>query len=564
MDWYLRALRWSVEHRVKTLITGLAIFVVSVAGLALIPKTFTPDADFASSTLRLELPPGVLLSQTAAASAQAYQILQRYPEVANVVESLGESEDGEVRSGNLYIQLVPPSQRKLTQKQWERQAMKELRSIPDARITFQSQSDGEGRDLTLYVVGSNPQLVDQTAREAIEQMRGLKELRDPRINGDMVRPELQVRPNLDKAAQLGVTAASISETVRLATLGDLPQNNAKFSLPDRQIPIRVSLIESARSDPATIENLPVRTSGGGTVPLKAVADIGFGQGPSKVRRYNQNRRISLEADLNNSQLGTALDKIRALPVYKHLPAGVQIVEIGTAQYMQELFASFLWAMIAGVMLVFAVLVLLFVRLFQPITILSALPLSIGGAVLALVVTHSPFSLPTVLGILMLMGIVAKNSILLVDFAIEEMRSGKDRLAALLEAGHKRARPIVMTSVAMIAGMVPVAMVASASFQAQMALAVIGGLVTSTALTLVMVPATFTWIDDLERWVSRKLGHRWINGTLAGADASGSAGTAPASAPASVGQAPGATSPQVHPAGGHEQDLPGTPLPDAAT
>jgi hydrophobe/amphiphile efflux-1 (HAE1) family protein len=547
MDWYLRALRWSVEHRVKTLLTGLVIFVVSVAGLALVPKTFTPDADFASSALRIELPPGVLLSQTAAASARAYQILKRYPEVANVVESLGESEDGEVRSGNLYIQLVPPSKRKLTQKQWEAQAIKELRKIPDARVTFQSQSDGEGRDLTLYVVGSNPLLVDQIAREAVEQMRGLKELRDPRINGDMARPELEVRPNLDKAAQLGVTVASISETVRLATLGDLPQNDAKFSLPDRQIPIRVSLIESARSNLATIENLPVRTSGGTTVPLKAVADIGFGQGPSKVRRYNQNRRVSLEADLNNAQLGTALDKIRALPVYKHLPAGVKIVEIGTAQYMDELFASFVLAMVAGVMLVFAVLVLLFVRVFQPITILSALPLSIGGAVLALVLTHSPFSLSTVLGILMLMGIVAKNSILLVDFAIEEMRSGKDRLTALLEAGHKRARPIVMTSVAMIAGMLPVAMVSSASFQAQMAIAVIGGLVTSTGLTLVMVPAAFTWIDDLERWVSRKIGHRWINIPNSAAPTSPAVPASPAA-----------------PAAGHARDLPGEPLPGGAT
>jgi multidrug efflux pump subunit AcrB len=553
MDWYLRALRWSVEHRIKTLLTGLVIFVVSVAGLALVPKTFTPDADFASSALRIELPPGVLLSQTAAASAQAYQILKRYPEVANVVESLGESEDGEVRSGNLYIQLVPPSKRKLTQKQWEAQAIKELRKIPDARVTFQSQSDGEGRDLTLYVVGSNPQMVDQTAREAVEQMRGLKELRDPRINGDMARPELEVRPNLDKAAQLGVTVASISETVRLATLGDLPQNDAKFSLPDRQIPIRVSLIESARSNLATIENLPVRTSGGTTVPLKAVADIGFGQGPSKVRRYNQNRRVSLEADLNNAQLGTALDKIRALPVYKHLPAGVKIVEIGTAQYMDELFASFILAMVAGIMLVFAVLVLLFVRVFQPITILSALPLSIGGAVLALVLTHSPFSLSTVLGILMLMGIVAKNSILLVDFAIEEMRSGKDRLTALLEAGHKRARPIVMTSVAMIAGMLPVAMVSSASFQAQMAIAVIGGLVTSTGLTLVMVPAAFTWIDDLERWVSRKIGHRWIN------IPNSASPTAP-----TVTAAPAAPTPPAAPAAGHARDLPGEPLPDGAT
>jgi len=516
MDWYLRALRWSVQHRVKTLLSGLLIFVLSVGGLALIPKTFVPDADFSSSTLAIELPPGVLLSQTAAASAQAYEILRRHSEVANVVESIGEDEDGEVRAGNLYIQLVPPSARKLSQKQFEAEVIKELRTIPDARVNFQSQSDGGGRDLTLYVVGSNPELVERTAHEAIEQMRTLKELRDPRINGDMARPELLVRPHLDEAASLGVTVANISETVRLATLGDLPQNNAKFSLPDRQIPIRVSLIESARSNLATIENLPVRTASGATVPLKAVADVSFGQGPSRLRRYNQQRRVSLEADLNNAQLGTALEKIRALPVYKQLPPGVQIVEIGTAQYMQELFTSFVLAMIAGIMLVFAVLVLLFARVFQPITILSALPLSIGGAVLGLVVTHSPFSLSTVLGILMLMGIVAKNSILLVEFAIEEMRAGKDRLTALLEAGHKRARPIVMTSVAMIAGMLPVAVGVGggAAFQSQMAIAVIGGLVTSTGLTLVMVPAAFTWIDDFERWLGRKIGNRLVNSDAA--------------------------------------------------
>ncbi len=512
MDWYLRALRWSVKHRVKTLAAGLLFFALSIVGLGMIPKAFTPDSDSSSSTLKIELPPGVLLSQTASAADQAYQILRRHPEVTNVVESIGEDEDGEVRSGNIYVQLVPPERRKLSQKHWEQQLTKELRVIPDARVTFQSQSDGGGRDLTLYVVGSNPELVQRTARTAIEQMRTLKELRDPRINGDMARPELLVRPRADLAAQLGVTSASISETVRVATLGDNPQNNAKFSLSDRQIPIRVSLVESARSNLATLENLPVRTASGATVTLKTVADIGFGQGPSKVRRYNQNRRISLEADLNNAQLGTALEKIRALPIFRNMPTGVQIIEIGQAQYMQELFTSFVIAMVAGILMVFAVLVLLFSRVFQPITILSALPLSIGGAVLALMVTGSPFSISTVLGILMLMGIVAKNSILLVEFAIEEMRAGKDRLTALLEAGHKRARPIVMTSVAMIAGMMPVAMGLSGDggFQGQMAIAVIGGLITSTALTLVMVPAAFTWIDDLERWLGRKVVRRLAN------------------------------------------------------
>ncbi len=513
MDWYLKALRWSVRHRVKTLIAGIVFFVLSVAGLAMVPQAFFPDSDNSSSALKVELPPGVLLSQTSQASAAAYQILRRHPEVLSVVESIGEDDDGEVRSGNLYVQLVPASQRKLSQKQFEAQLTTELRVIPDARLTFQSQSGGGGdRDLTLFVVGSNPELVERTAHTAIEQMRTLKELRDPRINGDMARPELVIHPRLDLAAQLGVTVASISETVRVATLGEIAQNQAKFSLADRQIPIRVSLVESARSNLATLENLPVRTASGATVPLKAVADIGFGQGPSKVRRYNQNRRVSLEADLNHTELGPALKKIRDLPIFKNLPTGVQIVEVGQAQYMQELFTSFVLAMVAGIMLVFAVLVLLFARLFQPITILSALPLSIGGAVLGLVVTGSPFSIATVLGILMLMGLVAKNSILLVEFAIEEMRAGKDRLTALVEAGHKRARPIVMTSVAMIAGMLPLALglAGDAALQGQMAIAVIGGLVTSTALTLVMVPAAFTWMDDLERWLGRKIGQRIVN------------------------------------------------------
>ena len=511
MDWYLRALRWSVAHRLRTLLIGIAVFVVSVAGLVLIPKTFIPQDDISAPTLHLELPPGVLLAQTAAVSARAYDIVSRHPEVLSVVESVGEDEDGEMRNASLFIQLVPPSKRRLTQRQWEDQVATELRVIPDARVQFQKQSDG-GHDLNLYVVGNDPEAVERTAREAIAEMRTLKELRDPRINGEMARPELIVRPHMDVAAQLGVTVESISETVRLATLGDLPQNDAKFALPDRQIPIRVSLVESARRNLGTIENLPLRTSSGATVPLKAVAEVGFGQGPSRVRRYNQVRRVSLEADLNNAQLGTALDRIRALPVYRNLPAGVKIVEVGDAQYMNELFTSFVLALVAGIMMVLAVLVLLFARVFQPITILSALPLSIGGAVLGLLVTGSPFSISAVLGILMLMGIVAKNSILLVDFAIEEMRAGKDRLTALVEAGHKRARPIVMTSVAMIAGMLPVALRLGAGtvFQSQMAIAVIGGLITSTGLTLVMVPAAFTWMDDLEQWLGRRVGRNLLN------------------------------------------------------
>jgi multidrug efflux pump subunit AcrB len=501
---YLQLLRWCVANRWKTLAAGVAFFFFSVVGLVLIPKSFSPEPDFSSSQLKVELPPGVRIEDTAAVMARAASMIRKYPEVTHVVENIGVDDFGEVRTGSLYVSLVPRSERRLSQTEWERMVIPDLRQIPDAQVDFTNQrGTGLGRDITLFVTGEDGAVVDRAARQIVEEMRGLRELRDPRINGDLQRPEILIRPRLDLAADVGVTVADIGQTIRIATIGEIPQNVAKFSLADRQIPIRVSLAENARRDMSTIENLPVPTAAGSAVPLKAVADISFGHGPTRIRRFNQVRRIALEADLNGAELGTALDRIRALPTVKNLPQGVHFVEIGDAEFMQELFSNFVLAIGAGILMVFAVLVLLFARVFQPITILSALPLSIGGAVFALMVTGRPFSLPVVIGILMLMGIVGKNSILLVDFAIEEMRAGKDRLTALIEAGHKRARPIVMTTVAMIAGMLPVAVgfVGNSEFRSPMAIAVIGGLITSTALTLVMVPALFTVIDDLERWTA---------------------------------------------------------------
>ena len=507
MTWYQRALRWSVQHRWKTFIAGGAFFALSVVGLILIPKSFVPNADFSSSDLYVELPPGVRLEDTAAASEAAYRILSRMPEVADVVESIGADEFGEVRTAHLYVTLVPPNKRDVSQEEWEKRTLTLLKTIPDARLNFMKQSGSNGRDITIYITGDNSDLVQNTAQRVVAQMRDLPQLRDARINGDMQRPEIVIHPHFDLAAQLGVTVVSISQTIRIATLGDLDENSAKFSLSDRQVPIRVSLIEDTRRDLATLENLPVPTASGGAVPLKSVADISFGEGPTRVRRYNQSRRVAIDADLNGVALGTAMEKVYALPSLKHLPQGVHLVETGDTELMKELFTNFSIAMTTGILMVFAVLVLLFARVLQPITILSSLPLSIGGAVLALFVTRHSVSLGVMIGFLMLMGIVAKNSILLVDFAIEEMRAGKDRITAVLEAGHKRARPIVMTTVAMVAGMLPVALGfgGDEAFRQPMAIAVIGGLITSTGLTLVIVPAAFTLIDDIERWLGPKFG-----------------------------------------------------------
>ena len=506
MSWYQGVLRWSTRHRWKTLGAGAAFFVLSIVGLALTPTEFIPASDDSWSELNIELPAGARLEDTAAVAAAAYHIMARQPEVQSVVEQVGGDEFGEVRTASLYITLVKPSQRKASQRQWEDRVIKDLATIPDARIHF--NRNGNGRDINIYITGDDSRLVEASARKLVDEMRQLPMLRDAGIDGDMPRPEILITPHLDLASQLGVTVASLSETIRIATLGDLDQNSAKFSLADRQVPIRVSLAEDYRRDLSTLENLPVPTAGGNAVPLKAVADITFGQGPTRVRRYNQARRLSIVADLNNgAKLGPAMEKIKALPALKNLPPGVHQVDVGDAKYMAELITNFLIALVTGILMVFAVLVLLFARVLQPITILGSLLLSFGGAVAALLLTGSALSLGAMIGFLMLMGIVAKNAILLVDFAIEEMRAGKDRLTAILEAGHKRARPIVMTTVAMIAGMLPVAIGigGDASFRQPMAIAVIGGLITSTALTLVIVPAAFTLVDDIERWLAPKFG-----------------------------------------------------------
>jgi multidrug efflux pump subunit AcrB len=508
MTWYLKFLRQCIEHRWRTLAGGAVFFALSLVALYFVPQSFIPQGDFSNSQLQIELPPGVRLEDTAAVSDAAYQIIKKHPEATSVVESIGGTDGDEVRTATLYVSLVPRKERKLRQVDWEKMVLKELKTIPDARMNFQNfNGASEGRDITLYITGDDTPLVEQTAQKVVAEMQTLQELREPRINGDLQRPEIIIHPRFDLAAEMGVTVQSISQTIRIATLGDLPQNAAKFSLSDRQIPIRVSLLESARRDLSTLENLPVPTANGATVPLKAVADISFGQGPTRVRRYNQSRRVALEADLNGVELGEALKKIHELPTVKNMPQGVHLIERGDAEIMTELFTGFAIAMGTGILMVFAVLVLLFARVFQPITILSALPLAIGGAAIALLITGNPFSLPVVIGFLMLMGIVAKNSILLVDFAIEEMRVGKDRMTALLESGHKRARPIVMTTVAMVAGMLPSALAlhGDSSFRAPMAVAVIGGLLTSTCLTLIIVPAAFTLIDDIERWLAPKVG-----------------------------------------------------------
>ncbi len=339
-------------------------------------------------------------------------------------------------------------------------------------------------------------------------MRGLGEVRAPRINGDLQRPEITIKPHFDLAADLGVTTSALSQTIRIATLGDINQNSAKFSLSDRQIPIRVSIAENARQNLATLQNLPVPTQNGGSVPLKLVADIGFGAGPTTIRRLNQERRVSIGADLAPGLVsGEAMTKINDLEAMKNLPDGVRRETVGDSKWQAELVKNFIIAVVSGVFLVFAVLVLLYKRVMPPFVNMGSLLLAPLGGAIALHLTGNPLSLPVMIGLLMLLGIVAKNSILLIDFAIEEMGKGVPKDEAIADAGHKRAQPIVMTTVAMVAGMLPIALsfTGDGSWRAPMGVVVIGGLTLSTVLTLVIVPAGFSLADQFERWLGPKFG-----------------------------------------------------------
>jgi multidrug efflux pump subunit AcrB len=497
------------DHRVWMLMTGYFALLLTVQLFGMVPAQFQPTIDDDNSRVEIEMVPGTTLETTKAVADRVAALLEDQQEVDIALER--------VREGAATIYISLRADRERTSIQFERDLAPVLAQIPDARIRFQSQSGGfgSGRDMTIMLAGSNPELLEETAATLVEQMKGINSLVAPRISADINRPEIIITPRPELAAELGVTTAALSQTIRIATLGEIEQNAAKFSLSDRQIPIRVKLPEESRESLTTIENLPVQTRTGGTVPLSRVADISFGSGPTAIQRYNQNRRVLVGADLAQGVVkGEAQAQIDALPILKNLPQGVIRDVVGEDEWQQELVRSLLIAVVAGVLLVFAVLVLLYKRLMSPLVNMTSLALAPLGGIFLVWMVGQPQSMPVYIGILLLLGIVSKNSILLIDFAIEEMAKGTRKFEAIMDAGHKRAQPIVMTTVAMTAGMVPIAFSGllgsgDGAWRAPMGTMVIGGLIMSTVLTLLIVPAGFSLADGFEKRVGPWLRTRFL-------------------------------------------------------
>ncbi len=519
------------DHRVWMLGLAFVAFVISGILFAVLPQQLFPEQNSDFSRITIEMVPGTTLKQTEAVADRVAALVKTRAEVDRVQQRIGE--------GNASVLITLKSDRDKTSQEFERELTPMLQQVPDARINFQALFQagppGLGRPISVMLTGADSVALELAASTLVAQMRDVPGVVAPRIAADTRRPELLITPRQEMAASLGVTTAALSQTIRIATIGDIDQNAAKFSLSDRQIPIRVRLSEEARRDLTVIENLPVQTTSGGSVPLSRVAVISFGSGPVSIRRYNQERRVFVGADLAPGALkGPVMEKINVLPIMTNLPAGVGKKPFGEDEIFEELIMSFQIALGSAVLLVFAVLVLLYHRFVSPLVNMASLFLAPLGGLIALFLVGQPVTMPVFIGILMLFGIVAKNSILLIDFAIEEMSNGVPKYEAIVDAGHKRAQPIVMTTVAMTAGMIPTALSlgGDSAWRGPMGTVVIGGLILSTLLTLVIVPAGFSLADGLEKRLGPKLRNVFLtyrpgDETAAGYPSPGAHGALPA-------------------------------------
>ncbi|MEO5368112.1 MAG: efflux RND transporter permease subunit, partial [Magnetococcus sp. WYHC-3] len=521
---YVSWVGFCLDHPRLTLLAALLFLVGSLRLIPLLPSGFVPAADRSQTMVTLELPPGSSLEQTLAVTRQAHDLIRQIPEVQRIFAIAGTASTGEsgplgggtrteTRKATLVVSLLDRRQRERGQPLIEAELRRILGHLPGVRVAI--TATGPGNKLSLVLTGQDPQALGQAVARVEKDIRTLEGVGNIHSSASLERPEVHILPDFARAADLGVTASAMAQAVRVATAGDYRVQMAKINLPERQIPVRVRLAAESRMELESLRQLPVRARQG-LVPLESVATVELRSGAAQIERLDRQRRVAIDVELGQRVLGDVLAEINRLPAMQSLPASVQRPPDGEAQRMKEVFGSFGGAMSVGILAIYIVLVLLFHDFLQPFTILAALPLSMGGAFVALLVTHNAFSLPSVIGMLMLMGIVTKNSILLVEYAVVARRErGLPRREALLDACHKRARPIVMTTIAMGAGMLPVAMGwgAEPSFRSPMAIVVIGGLLTSTLLSLLVIPVIYIYVDTLSGFIGRRLGGVLARGTI---------------------------------------------------
>ncbi|MGO7538991.1 efflux RND transporter permease subunit [Rhizobium ruizarguesonis] len=512
---YLAIVKAAMNHRKTTVAVTAIVVALSLATIPLLKSGFLPASDDARAQITLTMQPGATIEQTDATTTKAAEIIGKLQDVTHVFSAVGSASSGggpdssttsSVGSATIVAVLPPIGERDRKQSEIENDIRQALSVLPGVRIAV--GGGGNGTKLEITLASDDANALDSASTALEEQLRTLQGIGAVTSTAARQAPEIQITPDFARAAALGVTSSAIAEAVRVATDGEYSADLPKLNLPQRQVPIVVRFSPETRTKLDDIKNMRVAGTNG-NVDLGSIADIRIGGSPSEIDRIDRMRNVTLSVELNGRILGDVNREAQALPALQHLPSGVTLVEQGELQRSSELFQSFGLAMAIGVFCIYAILVLLFHDFLQPFTLLMALPLSLGGALVPLVVTGTSFSMSAVIGLLMLMGVVTKNSILLIEYAIMSRRQGMPRFDALVDACHKRARPIIMTTIAMACGMLPVALSLTggdSSFRQPMAIVVIGGVMMSTLLSLVVIPVIFTFVDDLNEALKR-LVHR---------------------------------------------------------
>ncbi len=514
MKYYGPILNLAMKHRLTAVICAFVLFGASIALFKSMPTSLMANVDRGEVLLTIEMPPGSDIDDTRSVAEKCSAIIKKHPEAVNVVSFVGTptsakrtsgGNQGDVTKATIYISLKPRNERHLSQQEFEENVRAELDVIAGARLSFSRSGGMGGKPLRMVLTSSDSNQLERVAEEIKDQMRSIKGLYDVSSSAGILRPEILVTPDFDKAARQGVSVQSIARTALIGTLGDSEANLAKFNLDDRQVNIRVQLDPQYRNDLRIIEDMKVAANGGRLVPLSSVASVKFGSGPFQIDRFDRQRQVTLESGLESSiPLGDAIKKVHELPAFKSMPPTISELPLGDAEIQRDIFSGFATAIGSAVLLIYAVLVVLFGGFLHPLTIMMSLPLSLCGALIGLVLFHQSVGLYALIGITMLMGLVTKNAILLVEYGLMSMKQGVPQREAIILAGETRMQPILMTTIAMIAGMMPVALGIGAGSEARapMAISVIGGLVTSTMFTLIVIPVVFTYVDDFQQWLKR--------------------------------------------------------------
>ena len=514
---YQRLLRWALVHKIKTLLVALAVFVTSIFMVPLLGTEFVPKADFSETSLNFYTPVGSSLEATEAKTKQVEAIVREFPEVRYTLSTINTGNAQGKISANVYVRLVDRKERSRNVDQLSNALRERLKQVPGITVTHAGLLDAVGgnKQIEFSLQGPDLKVLERLSRVVQANIRGIPGLVDLDSSVKADKPVIQVDVRRETASDLGLSVSSIAASLRTLVAG---QTVGNWRAPDDQTyDVNVRLSPDARNNPADLERLPFMTSTTGAnadgstriVRLSQLATVKDATGPNQINRRDLVREVAVNANVYDRSAGEVSSDIKAALNKTPFPPGYSYQFGGSTKSMTESFGYAISALVMAILFIYMILASQFKSFLQPLALMTSLPLTLIGVVLALLLFRSTLSMFSIIGVVMLMGLVTKNAILLVDFAIRMREEGMERSEALLVAAKVRLRPILMTTLAMIFGMIPLAfaLTEGAEQRAPMGQAVIGGVITSSLLTLVVVPVAYCFMDDLAEWFKHKFGSK---------------------------------------------------------